>query len=134
MPSTIDAARRMIQSRLTDLDAEATQLRRALVSLGESASGPRRRGPGRPAKATTTGATSPRPKRRRSGKRKSATRAPRGQRREELLAALKDTPGTRPSELAKAIGVKPAHVHALIGKARAEKLIVKQGKGYALKA
>lgn len=40
MPSTIDAARRLIQSRLTDLDAEATQLRRALVSQGESASGP----------------------------------------------------------------------------------------------
>jgi len=52
----------------------------------------------------------------------------------ELIAAVKANSGARPSELAKSIGVKPAQVHALISKARADKLIVKRGKGYALKA
>ena len=43
-------------------------------------------------------------------------------------------PEPAPADLAKAIDVKPTQVHALIAKARAEKLIVKRGKGYALKA
>lgn len=74
------------------------------------------------------------PKPRAPRKHKSAKRASRGQRGEELLAAIKANPGARPSELAGAIGVKPAQVHNPIGKPRAEKLIVKRGKGYVLKA
>jgi hypothetical protein len=73
------------------------------------------------------------PKRRAGRRPKAGRRAARGQRREELLAAIRADPGARPSELAKAIGIKPTQVHGLITKARAEKLIVKKGKGYALK-
>jgi MarR family len=61
-------------------------------------------------------------------------RAPRGRRREELLAAIGASPGARPSELAAAIGIRPTQVSVLIARARAEKLIVKSGKGYALKS
>jgi hypothetical protein len=50
------------------------------------------------------------------------------------LAAIKASPGARPAELAKSIGVKSTQVHSLIAKARAEKLVVKRGDGYALKA
>jgi hypothetical protein len=134
VPTTIENARHLIQSRLADLDAEAKQLERALANLGEG-SRPQRRRPGRPRKRVAVAtSTPPKPKRRTLRKRKSAKRAPRGQRREQLLAAIKADPGARPSDLAKAIGIKPTQVHALIAKARADKRIVKRGKGYALQA
>lgn len=129
MPDPIDDARNLIQSRLTDLAAEVKHLERALVGLGDGTARKHRRG--RPRKSGQAAAAPPRRKR---VPRKGGKRAPRGQRREQLLAAIKATPGARPSDLAKAIGVKPTQVHALIAKARAEKLISKQGKGYALKS
>jgi hypothetical protein len=118
MPTdTIDHARALIQARLAELDAEAGQLRSALASLGEKQrkSGPRK-----------TPVPAPR--------RKAAARAPRGKRREQLLAAIKDKPGARPSELAGEIGISANQVHALIAKARKDKLLVRRAKGYALKA
>ncbi len=67
-------------------------------------------------------------------RRRRGGRALRGQRREELLAAVKTTsPGARPSELAQAIGISANQVHGLIAKARADKLLVKGSKGYPLK-
>jgi hypothetical protein len=127
---TIDDARNLIQSRLAEIDAEARQLERALASLGEGG-GPGRRLRRSPKPAVT--ATS-KPRRRAAPRRKAGRRAARGQRREELLAAIKAAPGARPSELAKSIGIRSTQVHALIAKARAEKLIVRRGQGYALSA
>lgn len=124
MRSAVDDARQLIASRVAELDAEAKQLERAIASMGES----RSQGtqvPLRVARASTTAGTAPR--------KRKAGRAPRGQRREQLLAAVKANPGARPVDLAKKIGVKPAQVHALLAKARAEKLVVKSGVGYALK-
>jgi hypothetical protein len=132
MPDTIDDARQLIESRLTELDAEAKKLARALASLGEGNTS-RRHGPGRPPDPVAAGSPAP-PKpgrRRRPG---PTERAPRGQRRQELLAAIKAEPGARPSALARSIGIRPTQVHALIAKARAEKLIVKRGEGFALKS
>ena len=130
MPTdTIDRARAVIQARLAELDAEAKKLESALMSLGERAAPGRR--PGRPKGGKATAARSKRPATRR---RKSSKRAPRGQRRDELLAALKANPGARPSELAREIGVSANQLHGLIKAARKEKLVVKKGKGYALKS
>jgi MarR family len=134
VPNPIDDARQLIQSRLADLDAEAKSLERALAGLGEGHA-PRTRRTGRPRKrAIAATSARPKPKRRAPRKPKNAQRAPRGQRREQLLAAIKANPGARPSELAKAIGIKSAQIHNLIARARAEKLITTRGKGYALKA
>jgi MarR family len=130
MPDPIDDARQLIQSRLADISAEARQLERALVGLGEGPA--RKRRPGRPPKSASAVATAPRRKRA-PRKPKRAKRAARGQRREELLAAVKANPGARPSELAREMGVRPTQVSVLIAKARAEKLVVKKGEGYALK-
>jgi hypothetical protein len=130
MPDAIESARQLIQSRLADLDAEAKHLRGALESLAEG-SGTQRRGPARPAGGASADAAPL--QRKRTRRKRKGKRAPRGQRREQLLAAIKARPGARPSELAGAIGIKPAQVHNLIGRARADKLIVKRGKGYALK-
>ena len=148
MPDTIDRARTLIHTHLADLDAEAAGLRRALEGLGERAVTSKRR-PGRPKKRRVGKATAPKPRAAKpkaaaakattakvAGKprRRKTVRAPRGQRRNELLAAIKANPGTRPSELASAIGVSANQVHALIAKARKDKLLVKRGKGYALKS
>jgi len=118
MPETIESLRKLITDRLRELEAEGKKLERALASMGgdhpRSAPSKRRR------KRAT-----------RRGRRRS--RAPRGQRRQELLAAIKAKPGARPSELAGEIGIAPGQVSALLAKARAEKLIVKEGAGYRLK-
>jgi hypothetical protein len=95
------------------------ELERALKSMGES---------GRPWPA------GPKPRRKRAaGKRRRRSQAPRDQRREQLLAAIKAKPGARASELASEIGVSPSQAHGLIARARAEKLIAKKGSGYLLK-
>jgi hypothetical protein len=128
MPTdTLDRARVVIQSRLAELDAEAKDLEHALASLGERATPRRHRG--RPEHAMAAPANA-KPR----AARKRAKRAPRGARREQLLAAIKANPGARPAELARAIGISANQVHSLIAKARAEKLLVKKGKGYALKS
>jgi predicted Rossmann fold nucleotide-binding protein DprA/Smf involved in DNA uptake len=118
MSDTIESARKLISDRLSVIEAEAGQLRRALESLGE--------GDG-------SVPVAPRPRRKRGPGKRRRSQAPRGQRREQLLAAIKAKPGARPSELAVEIGIAPGQVSALLAKARAEKLVVKEGAGYALK-
>jgi hypothetical protein len=130
---TIDDVRQLIQSRLSEIDAEAKKLARALAGLGEG-SAPRGRRPGRPRKRAAAASAPEKPKRRTPRERKSSKRAPRGRRREQLLAAINATPGARPSELAKPIGINSTQVHALIAKVRADKLILRKGHGYALKS
>jgi len=119
MSDAIESARKLISDRLATIEAEAGRLRRALEELGE-------RDGSAPA--------APKARRKRaSGKRRRRSQAPRGQRREQLLAAIAAKPGARPSELAAEIGIAPGQVSALLAKARAEKLVVKEGAGYALK-
>jgi hypothetical protein len=138
MPDHIDRARRLIESRLAEIDTEARQLERAVAGMGEGSV--RRRGrPRRPRKPAATVASAapapagPKPRRGAGGKSDGGKRASRGQRRAELLVAIEAAPGARPSELARSIGIRSTQVHALIARARAEKLIVKSGQGYALK-
>jgi hypothetical protein len=120
----------MIESRLAEIEAEANQLRRAVPHLNDGDG--RRRGKG---KAPTSAASSSRDGRRKPSRHKGGgRRAARGQRRDELLAAIGANPGARPSELAAQIGIRPGQASVLIAKARTEKLIVKSGQGYALKS
>jgi hypothetical protein len=132
MPDTIDDARRLIESRLAEIESETVQLERALAHLGENGDrrSPRRRA-GREAGSTATPPT--RNGSRKTSRRNAGKRARRGERREQLLASIAANPGARPSELAKAIGIRPTQVSVLIASARAEKLIVKSGDGYALR-
>jgi hypothetical protein len=134
LPDALDDVRSLIQSRLLDLDAEAKQLERALIGLGDG-SGPRRRRPGRPAKrvGAVPRSASRNPKPPASRKPRSAKRAKRGQRQEELLAAIKKMRGASPAELADAIGIGSNQAYGLIRKAEADGQIKKKGQGYALK-
>jgi hypothetical protein len=113
MTQGIDGARTLIESRLREIEDEAGALQRALGSLGEGASKP---------KAAM-------PKRRR---RKGAPRAPRGQRREQFLAAVKGKPGSTAAEVGKAIGVSTNQAYALGQRLLKDKEVKKSGKGFRL--
>jgi hypothetical protein len=117
MPETIERLHQLITARLHEIEGETRKLERALAEMGE---GNRQR----PASPKTP---------RRPGARKRRARAKRGQRREQLLAAIEAKPGSRPAELAKAVGIASSQVTTLLTKLRAEKVVVKRGRGYALK-
>ena len=114
MSEVIESARKMIEARLRELDRESKRLGRALQSLGETGPAKRR---GRPRRKPTTGS-----------KRKG--RAPRGQRREQFLAALQKSPGAKASEIAKQLGISPNQAHTLARRLHQQKAIRKSGKGY----
>src|SRR5690348_7768802 len=114
MSDTIESARQLITDRLDVIEAETDQLRRALENLGVG---------------KRTGSANPKPRGKRSPGKPRRPQAPRGKRGEQLLAAIKAKPGARPSELAAAIGIAPGQVSVLLAKARAEKLVVKEGAG-----
>ncbi len=130
MPDHIRDARSLIESHLAEI--EARRLGRAAAAMGEGPAG--HPGPGRRStrRALAT-AVDRRPKRRGGRRPEAGRRAPRGRRREEPLAAIGSSPGARPADPARQIDAAPAQVHALIAKARTEKLIFRRGKGYALK-
>jgi len=113
---TLDSAADLIREQLRKLDAERARLENALRSL------------------TDHDGSSAKRSRKRAGPRKApAKRAKRGQRREQLLAALKKNPGSTPSELAREVGTSPSQVSTLLRKARQEKLVSKRGSKYSLK-
>lgn len=122
----VDDARALIQGRIGELREELGHLERALQQLdGVEATGSK--APGKRRRAKGKG----RPSSKGQGNRKSQ-RAPRGQRRKQLLDAIKAKPGSTGAELAKAIGAQSSQVYGLLSKAQAEKAIVKDGKGYRL--
>ena len=86
MPDAIEAARRLLEDRLAEIEAEAAKIRTALQSLGSKGAVPRARPPAKPGRRPTK-----RPRK----------RAPRGQRRQEFLAAVKKSPGATAAELAR---------------------------------
>ena len=82
MPNHIECARNLITDRLGAIEAEAGKLKRALEELGE-------RDGAAPASA--------KPRRKRGPGKRRRPQAPRGQRREQLLAAIAAKPGARTS-------------------------------------
>ena len=92
--TSVERARNLIVKRLSDLEGEAASLKRALASL-EEVDG---RGKKRAQTATRSG-----------GK----TRAARGQRQAEFLAAIKKRPGAPMAEIARKMGVKPQQLYPI---------------------
>jgi DNA invertase Pin-like site-specific DNA recombinase len=113
MPDVLDQAREAIETRLIELEAEARRLKSALRGLGV----------GKPAGG----------RRRLATKRRSTTRAPRGQRQEQFLAAVRKNPGTPVSEIAKQIGASPSQLYTIARRLHQQGRIRKRGKGYALR-
>jgi transposase-like protein len=110
MTDTLSQARQLIERRLSELQAEAARLDKALRELSSDNMRP------------TEGSA-----------RKVRKRAPRGQRQRDFLAAVEAKPGIRASEVAQEIGVSANQAYALANKLRKQKKIRKSGKGYRVK-
>jgi sugar-specific transcriptional regulator TrmB len=118
MPDTLDQARQAIRQRLHELDSEAGRLREALAKLGPDGTKSSRR----------------RERPHKSSARASARRAPRGQRQAQFLRAVEKQPGAKAAEIAKEMGVPPAHVYTLARRmVQSGQVTKRRDGGYALK-
>ena len=118
MASSIDRVKQSIRERLDELEAERDQLMKALEALsgGSTASVGARRG--RPP-GSKSGA----------GKRAAGKRAPRGQRREQVIAVLQGGE-LGPSAIARQIGdVNPTQISGLLRQLASEGVVARTAAG-----
>lgn len=105
----IDEARELLEQRLSEVEAEAEQLRSAIAELSRDNSG----GSSRMASRAERSAG----QRRRAetkARRGTRKRAPKGQREAELLESISTSPQLRISEHARVIGVSPQQTYPLL--------------------
>jgi hypothetical protein len=117
--SSIDRVKQSIRERLEEIEAERDQLVKALEALtGSSGSVGARRG--RPPGSGSRG---------RAGKRAAGRRAPRGQRREQVIASLRG--GEKgPSAIAHEIGdVNPTQISGLLRQLASEGVVARTAGG-----
>lgn len=113
MTEVVEEVRRLIESRLREIEKEAGGLREALTSLGSGTQSGQR---------SKRSSGSKKPRRRK--------RAPRGQRRKQFLAAVKANPGSTAADLGRAIGVSTNQAYALGQRLLKEGEVRKSGKGF----
>jgi hypothetical protein len=118
----IDQARALLERRLADIEEERKRLERALGELGHGLRRPRRRGP----KKAAAGARRASAKKRRPGRK--------GQRADQVLAAIDREPGIRGGEIAKSLKVHPNYVYRVIGDLKKEGKITKKGRQLFVKS
>jgi hypothetical protein len=122
MASSIDRVKQSIRERLEEIEAERDQLLRALEALTGSpapVAGRRGRLPASSAERSGGGA----------GKRSAGRRAPRGQRREQVIATLQGRE-LGPSAIAREIGdVNPTQISGLLRELAAEGVVSKTADG-----
>ena len=117
MSDAIEDARRVIETRLGEIEDEVAELRDALTSLGASAGLSGR--VNRSARGTS-----------RTGRRKGRRRAPRGQRQKQVLEAVRKQPGATAADLGRAIGISTNQAYALCKRMLKSGELKKKGKGY----
>ncbi|MEA2494366.1 MAG: hypothetical protein QOJ29_2277 [Thermoleophilaceae bacterium] len=123
MASSIDRVKQSIRERLDELESERDQLMKALEALtgGTAASvgGRRGRPPGSGAGRRSSG----------PGKRAAGKRAPRGQRRQQVIDSLQGGE-LGPSEIARRIGdVNPTQISGLLRQLAGEGVVVRTDGG-----
>lgn len=123
MATSIDRVKQSIRERLDEIETERDQLMRALEALtGSSASvgGRRGRPPASGAGRSSSGG---------AGKRAAGRRAPRGRRREQVIAALQGRE-LGPSAIAREIGdVNPTQISGLLRQLASEGVVSKTADG-----
>jgi sugar-specific transcriptional regulator TrmB len=110
--STVDDAANLIRERIRELDAERSQLERALSSLTSGREG--RRGPGRPRRST-----------KRASGRRSGTRA------DQAVRLVRSNPGITASEIAKKMRIKPNYLYRVLGDLEEQGRVKKDGRKYS---
>jgi hypothetical protein len=138
----LDEKRKEISDRLKELKPLVDEYNRleaaagALAGVGGSAvstaattaTGTRKKGPGRPrgsAKATTTKARKAGRPARRAGRRKGS-----GTRAAEALSLVQGQPGITIPELAAKMGIKQNYLYRVLPGLEQEKKVAKQGRGW----
>jgi hypothetical protein len=112
--NTVDEAAGLIRERIRELDAERSQLERALASLTGGREG--RRGPGRPRGSAAGGG-------RRGGRRRS-TRA------DQAVRLVKANPGIGASEIATKMRIKPNYLYRVLSDLEQQGRVKKDGRKY----
>ena len=123
---------REVEAQLKDHEALSDELERLKGALSRLEGGVRARvdGTRRRDRPVTHPATAPTPKDT-SPARSTSARAPRGENKTKILAALKDGPKTA-SEIAHETGIKAGTVSASLSKLAKAGEVVKADRGYAL--
>lgn len=119
--STVDEAAGLIRQRIKELDAERSQLERALASLTGGREG--RRGPGRP-RGSSSAASAKASGGRRRRRRRSATRA------DQAVKLVAGNPGISASEIAKQMKIKPNYLYRVLAELEKEGKVRKDGRAY----
>jgi sugar-specific transcriptional regulator TrmB len=120
MPSStnvLDEARRLVETRLDDLNSERDRLERVIVELNGGAPKAARRPR---AKATATAAPAKRA-RRKGGK----TRA------DQAVKLIEKKPGISASDIAKTMKIKPNYLYRVLGDLEKEGRVTKDGRNYS---
>ena len=117
---TVDEAASLIRARISELDSERGQLKRALASLTGGREG--RRGPGRPRKSRAAGSKGGSGTRRR--RRRGGTRA------DQAVKLITDNPGISASQVAERMKIKPNYLYRVLGGLEKEGRVRKDGRTY----
>ena len=119
MANSIDRVKQSIRERLDELEAERDQLMKALEALSGGSTGSVGGRRGRPPSSRSSSA----------GKRAAGKRAPRGQRREQVIAALQGGE-MGPSAIARQIGdVNPTQISGLLRQLASEGVVARTAGG-----
>jgi hypothetical protein len=122
-----EEAQRLIEEHITTLGEQKAQLERALAHLnGSSGNGqgkPRGQGAGPGEKVTQA---------QNGGSAAGGERAPRGARRDEVIADLKANPGAKAGEVASRVGINPNHAQTILGNLVKQGVATKEGRQFTL--
>ena len=122
MSDILKEARSKIEAALVEIGEESKRLEKALSHL-VGADRASLRKPSRKPRAKRPG-TPPRKRKRQARK---------GQRREEVLKAITENPGTTAAKVAKKLDMNPSQVHAIAKALLDDKLVAKKGASYTAK-
>jgi predicted Rossmann fold nucleotide-binding protein DprA/Smf involved in DNA uptake len=130
MAEAISEARRILENRLSEVENEASGLRRAIASLPgtttELKTPPPKARPARTRTASTRTAS--------SSARNAARRAPKGRREEQLFKSISAHPNQKVADYARRVGVRPQQLYPLLRRLEEAGRIKKTKDGYKAKS
>ena len=132
-----EAAQQLIEEHIATLEEQKSQLQRALGHLQGTSGGQaqnNRRGQGAGGGKGRGAGTGKGRRAQGTGNAAGGERAPRGARRDEVIADLKANPAARAGEVAGRVGINPNHAQTILGNLVKQGVATKEGQQYTLVA